>query len=75
MSEIPIDKRNHFIAGFLLSISGIVFPWLCCLGFLYGIGKEVWDKYHNGTVEFADLVATWFGAGIATLAVIMLRNI
>ena len=61
--EFGEDKLNHLIAGFVLSGLGIFWTPLYCTGFVYGVGKEVYDKYRNGnTPEFWDVIATWIGA-------------
>lgn len=62
---IPHDKALHFIAGILLFAVGNLFsPSLgLFLAILYGIGKEVWDSFGNGTVDVYDALWT-FGGGI-----------
>ena len=60
---IPQDKANHFIAGVLLYMVGGFFSQELGL-FLaigYGIGKEVYDSFGYGHVEFEDLLATVLG--------------
>ena len=69
------DKLQHFIVGFILSITGIVWFPLIMLGFVFGIGKEFYDEViRNSEVggDWLDLVATFAGAVSATLFVVMI---
>lgn len=60
---IQEDKIKHFIAGFLLSGLGIIWFPLVISGFIFAIGKEVYDEYTGkGVVEFYDVVATVIGS-------------
>lgn len=61
------DKVQHFIAGFFLSLIGFFWMPLISLGFIYGLGKEVWDLHGNGTPDIWDMFATWAGASVAIL--------
>lgn len=67
------DKIQHFIVGFILSISGVVlFPFIL-LGFIFGIGKEVYDGVTGkGVADWQDMVATFCGATFASMIVIVL---
>ena len=61
------DKIKHFIVGFILSAFGIIFLPLIILGFISGIGKEIYDKYTGkGVVELKDIIATCLGALCST---------
>ncbi len=61
-----LDKILHFVAGFLLSITGIVFTPFLLLGFIFAFGKEWYDGYTGrGVVEVNDIVATLLGAILA----------
>ena len=69
------DKLQHFIVGFVLSITGIVWFPLIMLGFVFGVGKEFYDEIiRNSAVggDWLDLVATFAGAVLATLLVVMI---
>ncbi len=66
------DKVQHFIAGFVLSILGVIFFPLILLGFMFGIGKELWDKFTGrGVVDLLDMVATFCGAVFASMIVLV----
>ena len=66
------DKIQHFIAGFGLSIFGLLFLPFILNGFLFGIGKEVYDKITGqGYADFNDLVATFCGATFASMIVLV----
>jgi len=61
---IPRDKVHHFIAGFTLSLLGLVF---------FPLGKEIYDlKSGRGTPEFNDMIVTFIGALAATILVILI---
>jgi hypothetical protein len=65
------DKIQHFIAGFLLSMLGIVWTPLILLGFMFGIGKEVYDYISKkGVAEWADMAYTFYGAILALIIVL-----
>lgn len=68
------DKLQHFIVGFILSIIGIVWFPLIVLGFVFGVGKELYDELiRNSTVggDWWDVVATFSGAVLATFIVMV----
>ena len=57
------DKVLHFIAGFLLSLIGILFIPFILLGFLFAFGKEWYDGYTGtGVVDINDIIATILGS-------------
>lgn len=72
------DIIKHFIAGavissvvcavtlLILGTDKTASDWAIGLAFFAalaaGLAKEWWDKKHNGTVEAADVTATWMGA-------------
>jgi ABC-type Mn2+/Zn2+ transport system permease subunit len=72
------DLTKHFIAGavissvvcavtlFILGTDKTASDWAIGLAFFAALGaglaKEWWDKKHGGTVEAADVTATWMGA-------------
>lgn len=67
------DKIQHFVVGFLLSILGFIFLPLIVLGFTFGIGKEVYDyTTGRGVVELNDIIATFIGALLATIIVLLI---
>jgi VanZ family protein len=70
---IPKDKVQHFIVGFTLSILGIFFLPLILLGFIFGVLKEIYDfKSGRGVPELNDIIATFIGAIIASILVILI---
>ena len=68
------DKILHFVAGFLLSITGVIFSPLLLAGFIFAFGKEWYDGYSGrGVVEINDIVATLLGAILAVGIVFCLK--
>ena len=66
------DKAQHFIMGFLLSILGVGWTPLILLGFMFGIGKEVYDYISKkGVAEWEDMAYTFYGAILALIIVLM----
>ena len=69
------DKILHFIAGFLLSLTGIIYTPLLLLGFIFAFGKEWYDGYtKTGVVEINDIIATLLGAILALAIVVCLKT-
>jgi hypothetical protein len=69
------DKIQHFAVGFCLSITGIFFFPLILTGFIFGIGKELYDNISGrGVADWQDLVATFCGAVFASMVVIIVLN-
>ena len=69
------DKIQHFIAGFLLSITGIVFTPFLLLGFIFAFGKEWYDDFtKKGVVEMNDIIATLLGAILAVVIIFCLKT-
>ncbi len=69
------DKILHFVAGLLLSMTGIVFTPFLLLGFIFVFGKEWYDGYTGrGVVEINDIVATLLGAKLAVGLVFCLKT-
>lgn len=67
------DKIQHFLVGFGLSLAGIIFFPLILSGFVFGIGKELYDYVsHKGVADWLDMVATFCGAVFASMIVIVL---
>jgi len=68
------DKIQHFIAGFGLSMLGLIFFPFVLNGFIFGIGKEVYDKITGkGVADWQDMVATFCGATFASMIVLVIR--
>ena len=66
------DKIQHFIVGFGLSLLGVIFFPLILLGFIFGVGKELYDyKSGRGVADWQDMVATFCGAVFASMIVII----
>lgn len=69
------DKILHFVAGLLLSMTGIVFTPFLLLGFIFAFGKEWYDGYtKTGVVEVNDIIATLLGAILAVVIVFCLKT-
>jgi len=70
------DKIQHFWIGFLLSLLGTVLLPFVTFGFAWGIGKEVYDRYHpdKHTADIFDAIAAWTGATLALIIVILVRH-
>ena len=69
------DKILHFVAGLLLSMTGIVFTPFLLLGFIFAFGKEWYDGYtKTGVVEVNDIIATLLGAILAVGIVFCLKT-
>lgn len=61
LPQIPQDKANHFIYGFVIYIlATFIFSNLISLGIvlIVAVGKEAYDSKHKGSVEVLDVVAT-----------------
>jgi|14_taG_2_1085336.scaffolds.fasta_scaffold57428_2 uncharacterized protein YfiM (DUF2279 family) len=64
------DKVQHFIAGLCLSLTGVFFFPLIITGFIFGIGKELYDYVTGrGVVEWKDMYATFYGAILGSVIV------
>jgi|TARA_R110000744_G_scaffold6035_1_gene21287 hypothetical protein len=71
--KIINDKVQHFIVGFGLSLTGVIFFPLILLGFIFGIGKELYDYTSGkGVADWLDMVATFCGAVFAYMIVIII---
>ena len=84
------DTLKHFIAGTIISsivctvtllflgTDKTASDWAISLAFFSalfaGIGKEYWDKTHNGTVQASDIVATWSGGVVPMIVWGILQN-
>jgi hypothetical protein len=84
------DLMKHFLAGALISSIVLVCvllilgtdkrasDWAIGLAvasaFIAGLTKEVWDYYHKGTCEAADVTLTWFGSVVPMVVWGVLMN-
>ena len=67
------DKIQHFIAGFGLSMLGVIFFPLILSGFVFGVGKELYDKITGkGVADWKDMIATFGGATLASVIVMVI---
>ncbi len=67
------DKIQHFAVGFCLRITGVFFFPLILTGFIFGIGKELYDNISGrGVADWQDLVATFCGAVFASMIIVIL---
>ena len=75
LATIPQDKLLHLIAGMLITALvacvKAVAPLALFSGLIAGICKEWWDSRHGGSVEYADIVATWLGAVVMQIFVLL----
>ena len=69
------DKLAHFIAGFALSIMGVLYFPMILSGFFFGVGKELIDNMGHGKAEIMAALATFAGAGIATGIVLLIVDL
>ena len=69
LEKIEKDKLLHFVAGSLVYASTSWFLGYYALGLVVviAVGKEVYDNYHNGTVDAWDAVATVLGGVVCIL--------
>jgi len=70
---IAKDKQQHFIAGLLLSLLGLVYLPLISLGYIYGIGKEIYDYFEKEKFDVMDMFYTFAGAGVALAILIIVE--
>ncbi len=56
------DKIEHWAFGFVLTLFALLHPSLIYTGIVFGIGKEVYDKYYGTGFSVRDLIATALGA-------------
>ncbi len=67
------DKIQHFLVGFGLSLTGVIFFPFILLGFVFGIGKELYDYVSvKGVTDWQDMIATFCGAVFASMIVIVI---
>ena len=66
------DKVLHWLAGLIGSVItaylfGAVVGFF--IGGALGLGKEIYDKYYDGVVDFFDFFFTWLSGIIGVMAV------
>lgn len=74
--SIPVDKKLHFIAGFLIAlIGGFLTDPITGVGFAIaaGVFKECYDSYNDGKFDPVDMIVTWVG-GLVGLGLVTLIN-
>lgn len=68
--KIPTDKLLHVeTSAIIVVLISLLLPiWVAAIiTLLIGVGKEIWDKYHNGTPEWKDILADVIGIGFGSL--------
>jgi hypothetical protein len=73
--KIEKDKLQHFMAGFSISIMGglLINIWFgLLLGILGGLGKEIYDSFGYGCVDFLDFVFTVIGSIVGFLILMLI---
>lgn len=67
------DKIEHWAFGFVLTLFYLIHPGLIYSGILFGISKEIYDKYYGTGFNMKDLIATALGAytGIVFLSIVI----
>ncbi len=69
------DGLLHILVSALLVIAiSILLPlWLSLvISFIFGIGKELWDKYHGGVPSWHDVICDVVGLAVGAIIVILL---
>lgn len=72
--SVPLDKRLHFGAGFLIAtVCAIVFGMYWCIipAVVAGGLKEAFDKYTTGQFDIWDWIATALGGALVQLLVLI----
>ncbi len=75
ITQIPYDKRLHFIAGLLISLAvSIAINPTCGLiaAMVAGVAKEVKDYLDYGGPDVIDCLATWAGGGVGHVFIMFL---
>jgi hypothetical protein len=73
LPQIPQDKANHFIYGFVIYfLTNLFLEDQVSFGVVlfFAIGKELYDEYKCSTFDYKDLIAT-----IVPGLVLILKNI
>ena len=69
------DGLLHILVSALLVIAiSVLLPlWLSLvISFIFGIGKELWDKYHGGVPSWHDVICDVVGLAVGAIIVILL---
>ena len=69
------DGLLHIETSALLvvAISVLLPVWLSIvISFIFGIGKELWDKYHDGVPSWHDVICDIIGLAVGTLITILI---
>lgn len=67
--KIKRDSLLHAETSVLLTIGfGRALPWWGAglIALAVGVGKEIWDKYHNGVPSWKDLAWDFLGVAVGT---------
>ena len=71
LANIPHDKLLHFYYGSLVALVSTLAVgalWSIPIVLTVALGKEVYDHFYDGTVEFYDIVWTVYGGAIVWIA-------
>jgi cell shape-determining protein MreD len=69
------DGLLHIETSALLvvAISVLLPVWLSIvISFIFGIGKELWDKYHGGVSSWHDVICDIIGLAVGALITILI---
>jgi len=69
------DGLLHIETSALLvvAISVLLPVWLSIvISFIFGIGKELWDKYHGGVPSWHDVICDIIGLAVGALITILI---
>lgn len=66
--KLQQDKVKHIAVGFIIAmLLSFIHPVLAFVAVIVaGVGKEVWDSFGYGTVDYWDIVATVAGGVVGT---------
>ena len=74
IEKVPYDKLLHFVAGLIIAaFFNICFGVIPCAGLalLFGLLKELFDKYTTGSYDLWDAVATFIGGAVIQVFVLI----
>lgn len=75
--KIRTDYLLHFETSALIALAfGLFLPWwvAALIALCAGIGKELWDKYHDGCPSWGDIA--WDAAGVlAGVGLVLLKHL
>lgn len=77
--RIRVDSLLHFETSALIVVCvSLLLPWWAAalVALAFGVGKEIWDRYHGGTPSWDDIIWDVIGImlGVAITLVILLRT-